>query len=682
MSISVKKCRLPDRVAVIAILALLFAPFGISHAQEDPPSSVARLNYFDGPVSFLPAGSDNWSYATLNNPLTTGDQVWVDKGGRSELHLGSTALRLGSQTSMTISTLDDATVQLSLNQGTMNLHVRTVLPGQVMEVDTPNLAFTVQSPGDYRLTVDPNGQTTAVVVRSGNGFVQGDGGAGTAIGTQQRIVFSGTALQEVSADAAPPYDAFDNWLIQRDRREDQSVSARYVSRDMVGYEELDHYGTWNDDPNYGHVWIPTNPGIGWAPYHAGHWAWVAPWGWTWIDDQPWGFAPAHYGRWAYAQSRWCWVPGPVAARPVYAPALVAFIGGGNNHASWSISLSSGSAGVAWFPLGPGEAYRPAYNASPTYVNNLNRTVIVNKTVNITNVTNVNNTLYRTVYVNQGVQNAVTAVPATAFVKGQSTAAAAQKIDTRQFAHAQVVQISPAIAPVRESTRSAGKPAPSIVPPTAIANRQLVATRAPGQPAALHDALAARFNTPEGVVPGAGKPVVQPADTRTAASPARMKIVGQTPPNLARPNTPGNAPANGFGSAGKPVAPEAAPRNVVPRDIPHPPVVITPSPAQAEPLINRNREDRPATYPARTEVPRPMVEQPYRPQIQQPVPAPREESERIQKPQPRPEMREPVQQPQEQKVPVINPQVHRPEPKPKEEPRVKAEENKHEAEQKQ
>jgi hypothetical protein len=27
---------------------------------------------------------------------------------------------------------------------------------------------------------------------------------------------------------------------------------------------------------------------------------MSPWGWTWVDNAPWGFAPFHYGRWVGA----------------------------------------------------------------------------------------------------------------------------------------------------------------------------------------------------------------------------------------------------------------------------------------------------------------------------------------------------------------------------------------------
>src|SRR5664279_5923051 len=75
-----------------------------------------------------------------------------------------------------------------------------------------------------------------------------------------------------------------------------------------------------DSPTYGNVWMPTSVQSGWAPYHNGHWVWVAPWGWTWVDDAPWGYAPFHYGRWVSLRGNWGWVPGPINYQPVYAPA--------------------------------------------------------------------------------------------------------------------------------------------------------------------------------------------------------------------------------------------------------------------------------------------------------------------------------------------------------------------------
>ncbi len=150
-------------------------------------------------------------------------------------------------------------------------------------------------------------------MRSGSATVYGDNGQ-VPVAAGQQIRFAGTALQQVADNGAPGLDGFDQWAASRDAAEDRSVSARYVSRDVPGYEDLDANGSWRSSPQYGEVWVPNAVPAGWAPYHDGHWVWQAPWGWTWVDDAPWGFAPYHYGRWAYVDDSWAWVPGPVVVR--------------------------------------------------------------------------------------------------------------------------------------------------------------------------------------------------------------------------------------------------------------------------------------------------------------------------------------------------------------------------------
>ena len=58
--------------------------------ENDPPARVARLNYMQGSVSFQPGGEGDWIDAVPNRPLTTGDNLWTDRGSRAELHVGST----------------------------------------------------------------------------------------------------------------------------------------------------------------------------------------------------------------------------------------------------------------------------------------------------------------------------------------------------------------------------------------------------------------------------------------------------------------------------------------------------------------------------------------------------------------------------------------------------------------
>ena len=555
----------PLAFAAQLALAQSAPPPNMPSAQQnvDPPGRVARLNYMSGTVTTEPAGASDWSYAAVNRPLTTGDQLWNDANGRSELHIGSTAVRLGASTNLDILNLDDTNAQLKVSQGTLSTHVRALPQGSSYEIDTPNVALGVTRPGDYRVDVAPDGSTTTVTVRSGALTAYGDGGQ-VPLEPGQQITFTGTNLQTSASDGAPPPDAFDEWAASRDAAEERSVSARYVSRDVPGYEDLDANGTWRSDPQYGEVWQPTVVPSGWAPYHEGHWAWVAPWGWTWVDDAPWGFAPYHYGRWAYVDSSWCWVPGPrmLVAPPVYAPALVAFVGGGGGGSSWSVSLSigGGTPGVAWFPLGPGDVWHPAWGGwSPNYYRRVNETVI-NQNVNVTNinVTNIHNT-----YINYRAPGAVTAVPADAFAHSRPVARFAQKVDPQQWHNAHINAGTPGIAPVRESFTSGLRPA-TYRPPQAVAARPVVATRTAPVPPAFHDQLAARFAQRGGArVPGAGAPVVRmnvPSNVSGELgrpgpqAPRNMHLVDARSPVVTPQHAPAAAAEN---SHGGPIAPGAA-----------------------------------------------------------------------------------------------------------------------------
>ena len=444
---------------------------------QDPPTRVARLNYSSGSVSFQPGGEGDWVTAVQNRPLTTGDNLWADKDSRAELHIGSTAMRMDSETSLTFLDLDDHTTQLRLSLGTLLVRVRHLDDGDLFEVDTPNLAYTIQSIGEYRIDVNADGNQTITTVWHGRAEATGGGYSYTVVAGQQ-AAFSGTDELDHQIRQLPRSDDFDEWAFDRDAREDHDDSSNYISAEMTGYEDLDDYGRWHYVPDYGPVWTPVSVAPGWAPYRFGHWVWIAPWGWTWVGDEPWGFAPFHYGRWAFVESSWCWVPGPVYVRPVYAPALVAFVGGGGFH----LSIGVGE-GVGWFPLGPREVYVPPYRVSRVYVNNIN---ITNTHVNVTQVTNVYNnyTVNRVTnitYVNQHVNNGVTVVSHDTFVNARPVDRNLARVDARQLAEAPIYRGSP-VAPVRGSVIGAGTPA-RFRPPAAIENRRVVATRTPAPPRA-------------------------------------------------------------------------------------------------------------------------------------------------------------------------------------------------------
>lgn len=457
--------------AVALCAGLLQAPPRAAADEDDPPSRVARLNFSQGTVSFQPAGEADWLTAVPNRPLVTGDTLWADDDGRAELHLGSTAIRLGRDTEITLLELSDHVTQIRLAQGSLILRIRHLDDDDSFEVDTPNLAFAPLRNGEYRIDVDPQGRESITTVWQGRGEVTG-GGQDYDVLAGQQVRFRGTDALAFDIEQIARRDDFANWCYQRDLREDRADSANYVSREMTGYEDLDDYGQWRYVANYGPVWVPAAVPVGWAPYRFGHWVWIQPWGWTWVEDEPWGFAPFHYGRWAWADSYWCWVPGPVVVRPVYAPALVVFAGGGGFH------FAAGPA-VGWFPLAPGEVYIPAYRTSRVYVNNINTT---NTVVNVTRITNVYNsynttnqvTVNRVTYVNQHVTNAVTVVSHDTFVNARPVARNTVQVSQREIEAAPPSHIAE-VAPTKTSVWGAGRQAQKL-PPATVLNRPVVARR--------------------------------------------------------------------------------------------------------------------------------------------------------------------------------------------------------------
>jgi hypothetical protein len=357
----------------------------IDDNRPDPPARAARLQFMSGSVSVQPHGTDDWVAGALNRPLTNSDNIWADKNSRAEISLGTGLVRLDSESSLTLTNVDQNTVELQLHQGAMNLHVRRLYDGETYEVDTPNQAFTVSKPGDYRFDVDSNADATVITVWRGEGESTGSGPAVRIREGQQARFADGTNTADAELHSAPSPDDFDQWARNRDDRFDHSASSRYVSPDVVGYEDLDEYGTWRETGEYGNVWVPSHVDVGWAPYRDGHWIWVDPWGWTWVDDEPWGYAPFHYGRWVYYDNYWGWAPGPVYVRPYYAPALVAWFGG----PGWGVSVGFGGGwgGYGWCPLGFGEPYVPWYGVSRGYFNQVNITNTHITNVNITNIYN-------------------------------------------------------------------------------------------------------------------------------------------------------------------------------------------------------------------------------------------------------------------------------------------------------
>ncbi|HEV7514232.1 MAG TPA: DUF6600 domain-containing protein [Candidatus Acidoferrum sp.] len=635
-----KHARKVASVLGLAMALALFLPKLVLADEDDPPSVVARLAYSQGAVSFQPAGTEDWVDAGINRPVTTGDKLWSDQDGRVELQLDASTIRLYHSTGFSFLNLNDNVTQVRLTEGTILVRVRHLDQNETYEIDTPNLAFSIYRPGTYRINVDEGGDATSIRVREGEGQVTG-GGASYSVRAHDDAVFSGTdQLNADVQDLRADYDEFDSWSANRDRRWEHSRSAQYVSQDVVGYEDLDDHGDWRDTPQYGHVWYPRVEVANWAPYHYGHWAYIEPWGYTWVDDQPWGFAPFHYGRWANVEGRWGWIPSPprsegvVYVRPVYAPALVAFVGGGGF--SVGISVGGGGGAVGWFPLGPREVYVPSYRVSPRYVENVN---ISNTTVNRTvinnyyqnTVVNNNTTVNNVTYVNQRVPGAVVATSQQAFTSAQPVARNAVRIDQRQMASAQVQVRQPTIVPTKQAVLGSARPAEH-QPPPAMQQRAVVAKAPPPPPPPTFE------RRQEAIKSNGGRPLtmtqirqIQPAPAvqtqaatvRVAPPPKQPPIPVREAPKPAQPVNRTAAQGNAQGNVGNrqpgqpqntPAARPGTPNNDQPGNRPaERGTVIQPNAVQP----NNRPGDRPVTQPNAVQPNNRPVDRPVMPNVNQP-----------------------------------------------------------------
>jgi hypothetical protein len=411
--------------------------------KVDPPGRVARLSYIQGEVTMAPAGTEDWVDAVLNRPLTTGDRVWTDDKARAELQIGGAAVNLDEHTGFSFVQLDDDVMLMSVTEGAATIRVHSRRDNEKIQVETPNGSVEILHPGEYHIEVNPDSDRTIVKTRSGAAemFVD-DKSYPVKAGEQGEF----TGLQNVTAniDHIGPRTDFENWANERDQQSRNARSSKYVAEDVVGYQDLDDNGDWIEEPEYGYVWRPRYVVRDWAPYRDGRWVWVSPWGWTWVDNARWGFAPFHYGRWVYLNRGWCWVPGPRHLRAVYAPAFVGWVGS----PGVSVSVSIGP-GVGWFPLGPREVYVPCYHHSPRYV----------RYVNVSNTVIIDNRQITNIYAGRGARpnyrywhnpRAVTVVSREHFGHGGLVREHIVRVNERELRDMQVHPRAPAIAPTRQS----------------------------------------------------------------------------------------------------------------------------------------------------------------------------------------------------------------------------------------
>lgn len=590
--------------ALAATLALLGG--AARAADDDPPGRVGRVIESQGQSWLFDSDTDEWIELQRNRPITTGNRIAVDQSGRLELRVGSTSLRLAGGSELEISRLDDERIDLFLVNGSVAVRVRSQDVAREIAIATPQGRFTPRRAGHYR--IDQRDTTSVATAWNGDLHFENDTSA-LDIGPGRSAEFWREADATHYTWAEAQTDEFADWVARANREDDRTGAVtRYVSPEMTGYEDLDRNGRWETHPEYGPLWMPTTVVAGWAPYRYGHWAWISPWGWTWVDDAPWGFAPFHYGRWVVVSGRWCWAPGRYVARPVYAPALVAWVDNPRVH--------PGPPLVGWVPLAPREAYYPHYSRRPGYWRSVNYAQLHLLPQNTPRT--IPTTAIR--YANQAAPGGFSAVPSTALVSRRP--------------------IAPVVAQVNPQLGNLGNQAlrPHVPPPGAV---RAVVTPGAGNNATLRPGSSPgqRPAPPPGVRPPAGVTAQPPA----AVVRERERIPRPVAPRAAQPDAA--APA---------VRSEVVPQVQTPPRPQHPAPVG--QPRRIEPGDGAGRREPPGRGAQAVPPPAATVPEARR----APIPGP--EVNRMPPPQ-RPEAREPSRMPQVQAPQAPAPRAAMPTPQP-------------------
>lgn len=484
-------------IAALYATALVVVPSAL--AQDDPPSEAGRISFISGNVSIQSVTSDDWGQVYPNLPVGPGDRIFTDSDGRAEIQLGQTYIRVGPNSDVTL--VDDSTfnIHVGIAQGSIRLHSFGLWPRQLLDVSTPNGNAEFANSGDLRVDVLPNDGATIFTNLGQFADITGAGDFRQELDYGQSLELAGSnpVYPQWLQPAGP--DDLDYWSQQRDQQLARVVSFQYVSPDIPGAADLDAYGDWQPQTEYGAVWFPRDVPADWQPYHYGHWIDRQPWGWVWVEDESWGYAPFHYGRWVSYNGQWGWVPGPVHARPIWSPALVVFAGG--------VHFGGGASLSVWFPLGPGEAYRPWYRCSPRYIDQVNitnireapRVHVQNTYVNVVNVTNIT-------YINQ--TRGASAVRQGDFASGRSVHNVAVRVDPREMQQARALQQPEVVAAPRATiSRPVARPVPVSIQRPVLINQQ-------------GKQIAARPNATPVAAPVRPEPQVKPLPGRTiVAAPA-------------------------------------------------------------------------------------------------------------------------------------------------------------------
>ena len=437
-------------------------------ASAVPPSGrVGRVSLLSGKVGFRGLGDTIWTDAQINDPIAGGVSLRTDPQARALIQSGPDTIALAEDTEIATANLNNQVVEITVSRGRIDLDIPRLGKGETVQIDFSRGGIWLLQPGRYDISAGAGDQPPWIAAFTGSARFVG-GGADIAINAGDKVLLTGSGAAAVTTEPASA-DEFAVWCGTHVVEQSRFAAPYFVSPAMTGFDALDAAGIWTADGKFGEAWVPNALPADWAPYRYGHWRWLGPWGWNWIDDRPWGFAPSHYGRWAFFNQHWMWVPGKYSAHPVYAPAVVAFLG--TPGVGLSFAEGSGPA-VAWFPLAPGEAYWPSYSADLDYIRGLNAGNISD--LGIIRLRTDGEPPAEIANGHFANRQFASVVPRPVFVAGQAVPPALLQLPPQRLENAPAIMGSPQIGPP-------APPAPARIAAAPVIGRPAPTARAAGHP---------------------------------------------------------------------------------------------------------------------------------------------------------------------------------------------------------
>src|SRR5881296_2942854 len=237
------------RYSLLILALVLTSATGLASSKYD--SRIARLSLIEGHVSFQHSQEVEWSAASINMALQPADRIYTGEDGRAEIQFDDgSVMRLAAKTDIEILSLTDELIQVRILIGLSTLSVQSSVN---FEINTPAAAFNTARKGVYRIDVNENGDTDAIVRK---------GILDAANNKFSRRIESGDLLHVTTGaegtETLSRYEARDEWDEWNDRRnadllayESRKYLPDYAS---VGANDLDRYGRWISVDDYGPAW--------------------------------------------------------------------------------------------------------------------------------------------------------------------------------------------------------------------------------------------------------------------------------------------------------------------------------------------------------------------------------------------------------------------------------------------